>query len=385
MALKMGNAARTIIALSCAILLNSCGTAPVQPANPFQTALSYVPTGKLEGKPIFHKGHPALELVSNDGSSLYIERAGFRGQVAYEIPAELLLNKVYNYDQTTCIGNLYVTANSLGFIPVPTQSCGGSKTIPKSQASFNGLNSVFASGYAMYAFEFDNYSNSDSTTDNLKGYLIWSSPLQSITVIRPDEEVAANAEAWISLLLTDFYSADQHFAQLTSSLGVIPQTSEIQETEATGDAAYRQGNHEKALQEYIKALILLSDDEEMLEPSAEVSLRQKIITLVAQMSFKPRIPDAALRHEADGREAAREAQGIDDLLNNAIPEFQQAVNIAPWWADGYWNLAVALKNAKLYNQAAQNLQYYLLTNPNAPNAASIKMEIYTLQYQAQHQ
>jgi predicted TPR repeat methyltransferase len=71
-------------------------------------------------------------------------------------------------------------------------------------------------------------------------------------------------------------------------------------------------------------------------------------------------------------------------LKNAIRELQEALRIAPWWADGYFNLAGVLKAAHRPGQAAEALQLYLLVDPGAKNAQDVKMEIYKLEYEAKN-
>ena len=64
----------------------------------------------------------------------------------------------------------------------------------------------------------------------------------------------------------------------------------------------------------------------------------------------------------------------------AAKEFSKVVRIAPWWADGYYNLAVAQEKAGQLNEAIRSLKLYLLAASASPDAEKIKRQIYALEY-----
>ena len=119
----------------------------------------------------------------------------------------------------------------------------------------------------------------------------------------------------------------------------------------------------------------------------EQRLREKIIKVVLQLNPPPAIPREAIQHAAYAEAAVEEAQkdANPSHLNDAVNELQKALRIAPWWAQGYFNLGAVLQKANRPGEAAQALQLYLLADPHATNAQDVQMEIYKLQYEAKQQ
>ncbi len=112
----------------------------------------------------------------------------------------------------------------------------------------------------------------------------------------------------------------------------------------------------------------------------DIRLRTKIINVILRLNPPPVIPDDAQRYEQFGKNATEAAH-----LSDAVDNFRKAVRAAPWWADGYYNLAAVLEKAKMYGASADALQWCLRAAPNAPDAASVKLRIYQLQYQQSQQ
>jgi tetratricopeptide (TPR) repeat protein len=155
--------------------------------------------------------------------------------------------------------------------------------------------------------------------------------------------------------------------------------------EDSGDAAVKQGQLRDALQHYLTALQDLPENPPV---GVDQSLREKIIKVVLQLNPSPAIPEEAIRHLAYAKAAVEEAEkdAKSSHLNDAVNELQQALRIAPWWAQGYQGLATVLQKTNRPGEAAHALQLYLLADPHAANAQDVQMEIYKLQYEAkQHQ
>jgi len=71
----------------------------------------------------------------------------------------------------------------------------------------------------------------------------------------------------------------------------------------------------------------------------------------------------------------------DDDFLRANAEFEQAVRIAPWWADIYFNDALGQQNAGNYKGAINNLKLFLLAAPDDPAVGEVRNRIYTLEAQ----
>jgi ankyrin repeat protein len=151
---------------------------------------------------------------------------------------------------------------------------------------------------------------------------------------------------------------------------------------AAGDADAQAGKLREALQHYCSALQGLPPEAALTD--AEKPLREKIIKVVLQLNPAPALPEDAIRHAAYAQAAIEEAQkdASPSHVADAVKEWKEALRIAPWWADGYFNLAAVLKKADRPSEAAQALQLYLLASPNAQNAQDVKIEIYKLEYEA---
>ena len=144
--------------------------------------------------------------------------------------------------------------------------------------------------------------------------------------------------------------------------------------EAEGQAAERSGRLREALTHYVAALQSVSEGN-----TDDQRLRETIIRLVQRLSPPPAIPEEATRFSVRGETAINEAKGTADFAE-AAKEFSKAVHVAPWWSDGYNNLAVAQEKAGQLNEAIRSLKLYLLAAPASPDAEKVKRQIFALEY-----
>jgi hypothetical protein len=63
----------------------------------------------------------------------------------------------------------------------------------------------------------------------------------------------------------------------------------------------------------------------------------------------------------------------------AVSNFQEAVRLAPWWGDAYYNLAVAQELAEQFDAARASLDLYILTNPGENEARDAKDKVYAIE------
>ena len=150
---------------------------------------------------------------------------------------------------------------------------------------------------------------------------------------------------------------------------------------AAGDTAVQSSEVREALPHYLAAVQRLS--EQGILTRAEEALIERIIRVVSQMHPPPAIPQEAIQLAGYAQTALMEAQNDSDLshLDGAVNELQKALEIAPWWAEGYFRLGAVLQKAHRPAEAAQSLALYLVANPHASNAQNVQMEIYKLQYE----
>jgi hypothetical protein len=144
--------------------------------------------------------------------------------------------------------------------------------------------------------------------------------------------------------------------------------------ESLAQQAEQVGKLREALTHYVVALQSVPEGS-----TKDQQLREKIIKLVQKLTPPPIIPDEARRFAVRGATAIKEAKNSSDYLE-AAKEFDRALRLAPWWAESYFNQAVALEKAEKFDSAIRSLKFYLLAAPNVPDAEKVKDQIYTLEY-----
>jgi tetratricopeptide (TPR) repeat protein len=107
------------------------------------------------------------------------------------------------------------------------------------------------------------------------------------------------------------------------------------------------------------------------------ALRERIIKLAAEMKPVPAVPEEARRSFVEGVNIVKLAKDAGGQ-KLAIGSFTEALKIAPWWGDAYYNLGVAQELAEQYDKAEQAFTFYLLSNPDATEQREVQDRIYQL-------
>lgn len=144
--------------------------------------------------------------------------------------------------------------------------------------------------------------------------------------------------------------------------------------EALGRQAEEAGKLREALTHYVATL-----QDAPQGSDAELRWRERIIKLVQNIQPPPAIPEDARKFAVRGQTAVREAKSASDF-QEATKEFKKALRIAPWWADGYFNLGVAQEKAGQLNEAIRSLKLYLLAAPDATDGRKVQDQIYAIEY-----
>jgi tetratricopeptide (TPR) repeat protein len=105
-------------------------------------------------------------------------------------------------------------------------------------------------------------------------------------------------------------------------------------------------------------------------------LRRKIIVLAREA--KPEILEEARRYFVKGTTHAKSANKPEEQ-KRAIKSFKEALNLAPWWGDAYYNLAIAQELAGEYREAGQSLAFYIQTSPGKQESRDAQDHIYALE------
>ena len=109
---------------------------------------------------------------------------------------------------------------------------------------------------------------------------------------------------------------------------------------------------------------------------ADRALRVKAIGLAGKIKPSPAVPPEAKRAFVMAVTYQKEAKNPSDFTQ-AIDSFQDALKIAPWWGDAYYNLSVSQESAGRLDEAKDALELYLLTKPK--DAEEAQNRVYALE------
>ncbi len=85
----------------------------------------------------------------------------------------------------------------------------------------------------------------------------------------------------------------------------------------------------------------------------------------------PQLPEDARRHKIQAETAVRQKRYMD-----AIRSYDDALRIAPWWPDGYYNRALLSAEEGVYREAIGDMKKYLQLEPTATDARTAQDKIY---------
>jgi tetratricopeptide (TPR) repeat protein len=113
----------------------------------------------------------------------------------------------------------------------------------------------------------------------------------------------------------------------------------------------------------------------------DTALREAIIKLAQEIKPSPGIPEEARQKFVEGNTIAKSAKGPSGQ-KLAIKRYQEALAIAPWWGDAYYNLGTAQELAGQFDAAKTSFKLYILTNPGEKEARDAQDRIYALNAKA---
>ena len=135
-----------------------------------------------------------------------------------------------------------------------------------------------------------------------------------------------------------------------------------------GSVAYAQSPREQ-----LKQMV-----EQLQKTPKDNALREKIIKLATSIKPAPAIPEEARRHFVKAVTLQKEAKDIKGY-EPAIAAYNQALLIAPWWPEAYFNLSVALESSGRFDEATSSLKLYIATGPNTADTRAAQDKIYALE------
>lgn len=110
---------------------------------------------------------------------------------------------------------------------------------------------------------------------------------------------------------------------------------------------------------------------------SDTALRERIITTARALKPAPAIPEEARESFVQGTTIAQSAKDATGQAL-AVQRFEQALKIAPWWGDAWYNLAIAQELAGQLDAAQASLKLYLLTGPSEAEARKTQDHMYAL-------
>ncbi len=109
----------------------------------------------------------------------------------------------------------------------------------------------------------------------------------------------------------------------------------------------------------------------------DTGARRLIVKLTSDLKPAPAIPEEARKHFVEGTAIVKAAKNPAQQAL-AAQSFTEALKMAPWWGDAYYNLGVAQELAEKYDEAEKAFNFYLLSNPNATEKREVQDRIYAL-------
>lgn len=137
-------------------------------------------------------------------------------------------------------------------------------------------------------------------------------------------------------------------------------------------SGYAQSPREELKQMVEQLQIRLGDD----------TLREQIIKLAQTLKPAPAIPEEAREPFVMGATVLKKASDPAGA-RKAVDLFTQALNIAPWFAEAYYNRALAREAAGQFNEAIDDLKFYLEFNLTEAERREVQDKIYSLKADAQ--
>jgi tetratricopeptide (TPR) repeat protein len=108
------------------------------------------------------------------------------------------------------------------------------------------------------------------------------------------------------------------------------------------------------------------------------SLREKIVKLAAKAKPAPGVSEEARRHFVKAVTLQKDAKDAEGY-RSAVSAYDQALLIAPWWPEAYYNRSVALELLGRFEEAASSLKLYLASAPKGVDARAAQDHVYALE------
>jgi len=135
----------------------------------------------------------------------------------------------------------------------------------------------------------------------------------------------------------------------------------------------------------LQKLTIYLQHQQQTSPNSAVflnDLRKIIIEVATAMKPLPPVPEESRRHFVMGTTLFNYAKTPDDY-SQVTGEFKQASDLAPWWPEARYNLALAKEAAGDYSGAVADLKLYQTFKLSDDEARSTQDKIYVLEAKQQ--
>jgi tetratricopeptide (TPR) repeat protein len=122
--------------------------------------------------------------------------------------------------------------------------------------------------------------------------------------------------------------------------------------------------------------------EQLQKTPNDNALREKIIKLSTSIKPAPAIPEQAREPFVMGATVLKKASDPTGA-SKAVDLFTQALNVAPWFADAYYNRAIAHESAGQYESAIDDIKLYLGFKLTDTERREAQDKVYALKADAQ--
>ena len=122
--------------------------------------------------------------------------------------------------------------------------------------------------------------------------------------------------------------------------------------------------------------------EQLQKTPNDNALRERIIKLAISIKPTPAIPEEAREPFVMGATVLKKASDVAGV-SKAVDLFTQALNAAPWFADAYYNRAIAREAAGQFEPAIDDLKLYLEFKLTDVERREAQDKIYELKASAQ--
>ncbi len=110
----------------------------------------------------------------------------------------------------------------------------------------------------------------------------------------------------------------------------------------------------------------------------------QVVSIAHEVNPLPRVPDEATEHFLMGNSILSSVKNAEDL-GKVEEEYEEAVRLAPWWGEAYYNLASCEELEGFYLFAVKNYNYYIQLNPPSSDAQLVRSHIQGLEEKAERE